>query len=246
MVVSSSLGTFSSDFLCSPGCDGFMVGSNKTDVSIGAVDIPHEGPEEYNNIWQKVRSMWSYIYDNYYDKYDWFHIGGDDLYLIVENLRLYLESDEIRTAQNGGIYLPSGDEKLQTPLFLGRRFKYMGDPNDIFNSGGSGYTMNKAALKLLVVNGFPNYFPHAHTFSEDTMVARIFKKMDVYPYDTKDEEGGERYNPFDVSRHDSSPCWRLFGEFLIPHVSCILKAWTPLGISTTSRYQQRLVCQVFN
>ena len=27
------------------------------------------------NIWQKVRSMWSYVYDNYYEKYDWFHIG---------------------------------------------------------------------------------------------------------------------------------------------------------------------------
>ena len=38
-------------------CDGFMVGSNKTDASIDAVNIPHEGPEEYNNIWQKVRTM---------------------------------------------------------------------------------------------------------------------------------------------------------------------------------------------
>ena len=82
-------------------CDGFMVGSTKTDPSLDTVEIPHEGPEEYDNIWQKVRSMWSYIYDNYYDKYDWFHIGGDDYYLLVENLKLYLESEEIRTAQNG-------------------------------------------------------------------------------------------------------------------------------------------------
>ena len=176
-----------------------MVGSNKTDVSIGAVDIPHEGPEEYDTIWQKVRSMWGYIYDNYYDKYDWFHIGGDDLYLVVENLRLYLESEEILTAQNDGVYLPNGDEKTQTPLFLGRRFQYNGDPNDIFISGGSGYTMNKAAFKLLMVEGIPNYFPHTVTFAEDLMVARIFRKMKVYPYDTKDEEGGERYNPFPVS-----------------------------------------------
>lgn len=55
-----------------PKCDGFMVGSNLTDPSLGAVNIVHDGPEEYNNIWQKVRSMWSYIYDNYYEKYDWF------------------------------------------------------------------------------------------------------------------------------------------------------------------------------
>ena len=86
----------------------------------------------------QVRSMWSYIYDNYYEKYDWFHIGGDDLYLIVENLRYYLESEEIRTAGNGGVYLPDGTETTQTPLYLGRRFSYMGDMNDIFNSGGSG------------------------------------------------------------------------------------------------------------
>lgn len=45
-----------------------MVASTKTDKGLGAVNIPHEGPEEYNNIWQKVRAMWSYIYDNYYEK----------------------------------------------------------------------------------------------------------------------------------------------------------------------------------
>ncbi len=185
-----------------PKCDGFMVGSTKTDPSIGAVNIPHEGPEEYNNIWQKVRSMWSYIYDNYYDKYDWFHIGGDDLFLIVENLKYYLESEEIRTASNGGIYLPQGDETMQTPLLLGRRFAYQGDMDNIFDSGGSGYTMNKAALKLLVTEAFPNYFPHLKTFSEDTMVAKLLKKTDmVLPYDTKDDAGGERYMPFNPGHH---------------------------------------------
>eukprot|EP00536_Pseudo-nitzschia_multiseries_P005131 jgi/Psemu1/254218/estExt_Genewise1Plus.C_930072 len=187
-----------------PKCDGFMVGSTKTDPSIDAVNIPHEGPEEYDNIWQKVRSMWSYIYDNYYEKYDWFHIGGDDLFLLVENLRYYLESEEIRTAANGGIYLPEGNESKQVPLLLGRRFAYLGDMNNIFDSGGSGYTMNKAALKLLVTEGFPNYFPHRKTFSEDTMVATLFKKTNmVLPYDTKDDAGGERYMPFLPGHHYS-------------------------------------------
>lgn len=139
--------------------------------------------------------MWAYIYDNYYqDGYDWFHIGGDDLYLLVENLRLYLESEEIQTAANGGVYLPDGTETTQTPLFLGRRFAYQGDMNDIFISGGSGYTMNRAALKALVTKGLPDLFPHAHTFSEDTMIAKVFRKeFGVYPYDTKDDAGGERY-----------------------------------------------------
>jgi hypothetical protein len=30
-------------------CDGFMVASTMTDVKLGTVAIPHEGPEEYNN-----------------------------------------------------------------------------------------------------------------------------------------------------------------------------------------------------
>jgi glycoprotein-N-acetylgalactosamine 3-beta-galactosyltransferase len=126
------------------------------------------------------------------------------LFLLVENLRYYLESEEIRTAANGGIYLPEENEAKQTPLLLGRRFAYMGDMNNIFDSGGSGYTMNKAALKLLVTEGFPNYFPHLKTFSEDTMVAKLLRKIDgVVPYDTKDDAGGERYMPFLPGHHYS-------------------------------------------
>ena len=123
------------------------------------------------------------------------------MYLLVENLRLFLESEEIKTAANGGLYLPDGTETVQTPLFLGRRFANQGNMNDIFISGGSGYTMNKAALKTLVVEGFPSTFPHQHTFSEDTVVAKIFRKYGVFPYPTQDEKGGERYMPFMPGHH---------------------------------------------
>ena len=134
-------------------------------------------------------------------KYDWFHIGGDDLYLIVENLRLYLESEEVQLASNGGQYLPNGSEETQTPLFLGRRFAEGGSMDRIFISGGSGYTMNKATLKTLVVDGLPKCRPHMHTFSEDVMVANCLRQRNILPYDTKDEAGGERYMPFAPGHH---------------------------------------------
>lgn len=38
-------------------CDGFMAASNVTDPSLGAVNLWHEGPEVYDNMWLKVRSM---------------------------------------------------------------------------------------------------------------------------------------------------------------------------------------------
>ena len=36
-------------------CDGFMVGSTKTDPAIDAVEIPHEGPEEYVSLLREFR-----------------------------------------------------------------------------------------------------------------------------------------------------------------------------------------------
>jgi len=185
-----------------PRCDGFMVASDKTDPELKTVNIRHEGEEAYGNIWQKVRAIWKYVYDNYYEGYDWFHIGGDDLYVLVENLRLYLESDEIILAANGGKTLPVGGEEEAIPLFLGRRFKEQGNEERIFNSGGSGYTMNRAALKALVVDAFPTCMPHLTTFAEDVMVAQCLRnKVQVFPYDTKDEEGSERYMPFNPGLH---------------------------------------------
>lgn len=179
-----------------------MIASNETDQKLGTVRVAHDGPDAYNNIWQKVRSIWSYIYGHYYETYDYFHIGGDDLYLIVENLRLYLESMEIRLASNGGHVFPKGNETKQYPLFLGRRFAEQGNMNRIFNSGGSGYTLNKSALKALVVYAFPTCMPHRQTFAEDVMVAQCLRqKVQVYPYDTKDDYGGERYMPFQPAHH---------------------------------------------
>jgi hypothetical protein len=182
-----------------------MAASNKTDRSVDAVNLPHVGPEEYNNVWQKVRSMWSYVYDNYYEKYDWFNVGGDDLFLLVENLRYYLESDEIQTAAYGDkvkLLLPNGmtvynrNQTHQVPLILGRRFAYLGNMDDIYAAGGPGYTLNKAALKLLVVQGLPNYLRDDLTPWEDISVSRVLRNFGVYPYDTKDEFGGERYNHY--------------------------------------------------
>ena len=186
-------------------CDGFMAVSNVTDKELGTVNIPHEGPESYDNMWQKVRSMWSYVYDNYYQDYDWFHIGGDDMYVLVENLRLYLESEEIQLAASEG-HLSSN--KI-TPLYLGQRFKHTGDPNNMYNAGGSGYTINKATLKALVVDCFPGFFPHRMTSEEDLFTARCLKsRFGVYPLITTDDEGGERYlhvNPIDIL--ENVPNW---------------------------------------
>lgn len=78
-------------------CDGFIAFSTKEDATIPSVAIMHEGKEAYDNMWQKSRSIWKYVYTHLRDKYDYFLLGGDDMFYIVENLRAYLGSEEITT-----------------------------------------------------------------------------------------------------------------------------------------------------
>ena len=64
-----------------------------------------------------------------------------------------------------------------------------------------GYTLNKAALKILVVEGLPSMFTTTMRPMEDLFVGRIFRRYNVYPYRTTDDNGGERYNHFPPGRH---------------------------------------------
>jgi hypothetical protein len=50
-------------------CDGFLAASmatidDPTEPGFPATDLPHEGKEEYNNMWQKTRSILAYMYDH--------------------------------------------------------------------------------------------------------------------------------------------------------------------------------------
>lgn len=176
-----------------PRCDGALVLSDANDTSINAVAIPHEGPEEYNNIWQKTRANWRYVCEYYLGDFDYFIFGGDDIFVLPDNLKRYLATDDgIRTANEN-------DE----PLFLGRRFKQNGNWDRLFNSGGAGYVLNRPALKLLY-ESFDQPFcqPHLKGFWEDVMVAQCLKKKaKLLPRDTRDDRGRERFHPFTPGQH---------------------------------------------
>ena len=177
-----------------PECDGLVFMGTETHPEQSELQVFHEGPEEYNNMWQKSRSIWAYVAEaeRRVPEHDWFVIGGDDLYVVVENLRRYVASDEIREAGGG----PSWPR----PLFLGRRFQQPG--GTIFNSGGAGYVMNRAALKLLADNlDSPSCHPSFHSFSEDREVGLCLQTKGVFPYDTKDSAGEERFMPFAPDLH---------------------------------------------
>jgi hypothetical protein len=119
-------------------CDGFFAASTKTVLDPASPGLG----EDYKNMWMKVRSIWAYIHDHYIDDYDFFYLAGDDTHLIVENLKMMLDS--------------MGLAAKSEPLYLGQ---WIPDSDarsgDYFCGGGPGYILNRRSLQILVQD-FPS------------------------------------------------------------------------------------------
>jgi glycoprotein-N-acetylgalactosamine 3-beta-galactosyltransferase len=188
-----------------PKCDGFFAASNVTSHSVGAVNLPHKGGEFYNNMWQKIRSMWGYALQAYVEEYDWFYIGGDDTYLVVENLRAYLDGPDVKRLENGYVDEFSRHAKFfenanrwenvrPRPLLLGGIIFRCQNDFMITPSGGSGYLLNRAALKLLRQPGTLDTFQENTTSPrEDFYMGTLMSKFGVYTSNTFDSEHGARF-----------------------------------------------------
>lgn len=105
-----------------PHCDGFLAFSDKTDSSLGAISMTEISKmietgkkiasgeeldesdglwsESYYRMWNKAQAMWSVVATSeLIDVYDYFFIGGDDVYLVPENLKLLLSKTEFRSSK---------------------------------------------------------------------------------------------------------------------------------------------------
>jgi hypothetical protein len=164
-------------------CDGYLAFSTETIASLGIVHLQHEGEESYHNMWQKVRSIWNYVYKHYRHDYDFFHLGGDDLYVIVENLRQFLSETSYkqqRHAHNG------------EAIYLGQWIPQPGGDKPYYVSGGPGYTLNRAALVRLVEDALPTCRVHLRVSYEDRLVSQCFREIGIIGGDTREVETGEQ------------------------------------------------------
>ena len=158
-------------------CDGFLAASTETDPTLGAVDIPHQGKEDYYNLWQKIRSMLAYVADNYIDEFDCFHNSGDDTFVVVENLRELCRRSMI-TSQGHPFYAGSWNP--------------WNNFQDVFAGSGEGYTLNKVALRALV-DSFPDCLAEEKSYTDDVFVGECFGRLNITVNDTLDELGEQRY-----------------------------------------------------
>ena len=179
-----------------PKCDGFLAASNLTDPSIGAVNLLHEGPELYQNMWLKVRAIWQYVYENYANDFDFFQIGGDDHYVIPENLRYLVSTGSWK-----------GPWNQSQPLYLGSSVLDFPRTDSRYCGGGAGYTLNRVALKLLVEELLDTHHckPHLQASDEDRIIGKCFRSVGISCMDTNDDLQETRYHG---SRVDFHAKWR--------------------------------------
>jgi len=171
------------------GCDGFLAFSTESDPRLPAISLEHEGPEAYKNMWQKVRSIWKFVGTHYIDDYDWFFIGGDDLFVLPHNLKTYLAS----------LAHKDGTDPKTKEYFVGRRF----NEGSYFNSGGAGYTLSRATLRKFLANmeDAQHCAAKQRTSMEDVMIARCLSHLGIHFTDTRDARGRERFHPFAPGKH---------------------------------------------
>ncbi len=172
-------------------CTAFIAFSTEDDVSIPSINLPHLAEEQYENMWQKTRSIMKYVHTHYQQDFDWFLFGGDDMHIIMENLYEYLQSPEIVQTKSVG-----------NGVYLGRPLTASIDTisNEPFtyNSGGAGYILDQIALHVLANNlNYPLCHPFQISNFEDALVGYCLSMSGIPTFQsTADNFGRERFHLF--------------------------------------------------
>ncbi|KAG6619567.1 Glycoprotein-N-acetylgalactosamine 3-beta-galactosyltransferase [Phytophthora cinnamomi] len=194
-------------------CDQLLFFSNMSDTIIVGAGTPAERRyqvvqldiiADHAHLWLRTRAALKYLHTYFRHDYDWFYKCDDDTYAIIENMRKYLKRPEIVQRFN------------REPMQMGHRFSM---PNDtfnfyirdktlnalwhsrwdrlVYNSGGAGYVMNRLYLDKIVesLQDFTCLPDEASgTMPEDAAVSFCMMWNDVYPWDTRDHHGRERWH----------------------------------------------------
>ena len=142
--------------------------------------------DEYNRITEKALLTFEYIYDNLMEEFDWLVRANDDSYIIMENLKLFLSN---RCSDDMSIY---GKVLRHTHM---RKQYNAGDNRKGFLQGGSGVIISREALRLFVeaMRNDSQFCVMFHGGFEDQEIANCFRKINIYPGDTRDEVNRERF-----------------------------------------------------
>ena len=207
-------------------CDKLVFASNKTDLELGAIkiDLPRLDGHNWSHLWLKERESMRYLWKTYGGEYDWFLKADLDTFIIMENLKTYLTSDEIQrqSATNAMIlgHRISRYKKNMKRLsqheqdtfddsntwfrrhrfgnseILGSAFLERSNKTFIYTQGGA-YVMNQEYVRTLntvMDEPFCLSSDTQMTQPEDAAINFCMGFLGHYPYDTRDSNLRERFH----------------------------------------------------
>ncbi|KAG7265352.1 hypothetical protein CRUP_027077 [Coryphaenoides rupestris] len=152
-------------------CDKVLfMSSVETDFPTVGLNVSEGRDQLY---WKTIRAF-QYIHRHHLDDADWFLKADDDTFVVVENLRRTLSAHD-----------------TEEPLYLGRRFRpFMAQG---YMSGGAGYVLSKAALRMYVAALDGGTCTH-NTDIEDMALGMCMDKLKVPAVDTRDKLGRHTFH----------------------------------------------------
>ncbi len=123
-------------------------------------------PQEYKNLWQIVQRSLTYIEKTFGRNFDWIFRVDDDAYVIMENLRKYLQN-----------------KKVEELVYHGQTLR---GPLGGFKTGGPGYILSRKVLKLFISSlEHPECGANNVTSAEDAQLAICLRLVSQLFYLTR-------------------------------------------------------------
>lgn len=185
-------------------CDGWLIASNTTDEKLGTTAM--QTPAQYNYLWIKLNETVQLIASQYVHKYDWFFKVDDDTFVIMENLWHFLriKKKDKETPQIFGYLLTDQfwrDQHIYFDIEKNKGFgSYFlshvrnGSDKVDYLAGGSGYIMNSAYLRKLIVALESNLTLYGEV-PEDMAHGATMLAHGIEPSNSRDKAGGEYFIP---------------------------------------------------
>ena len=157
-------------------CDKVVFFSTEPSPSLPVIAINISS--ERRHLTFKMRQAMDYLYQNHVHDADWFLKADDDTYVIMENLRRFLESKD-----------PA------FPAMYGRHYYH--PSNGLYLSGGPGYVLSRKALGLLGSRDPDTCAMDTHDgVSDDVRLSMCLAQIGVKVEKSYDDSGRTMFHHF--------------------------------------------------
>jgi len=144
-----------------------------------------------DNLTEKHIRTIMHVHANYMNDFDWYISTNDDTYIVMENLKLFVQDKCPNERKLYGKVMRYG---LTHVTDNGKEFH--NDTNSQgFVQGGTGFVASREAIRQFAeaMKNDSKFCVNGNGWYEDQEISACYRKVGVYPGETRDGENRERF-----------------------------------------------------